>query len=125
MEALLLVFPYYLVPAGLMVGVGIGTAVVLKRPHLFPYDYFAWVLPGLTYWVLVGPLDLEQAFRGKTLANLVEPILIGVISGLLFGLRVLMGVRSDRINKTASLWFVALSNVAAVAVFILMPSLPE
>jgi len=125
MEAFQILLPYYLIPAGLIIAACVSVSLLLQRPRIFPAEYVAWLFPGITYWLLFEPLHLEQAFAGKTLANLIEPIVIGVLCGILFGLRVLVGATNPRLNKVAALWFLGLSNVVALAVFVLMPNLPE
>lgn len=125
MEAFQVLMLIYLVPAGALVGITILVVLVRRKPLLLPFEYVSWVLPGLTYWFLFGPLDLEQAFRGKTCGNIGEPGVVGVITGFLFVARVVIGALNPRWNKIAALCCLVGSNLAALGVLVLMPELPE
>ena len=125
METLPFLMLMYLVPAGILVGITFAVVWKLRRPEIHRFEYVSWVLPGLTYWLLFSPLGLEQAFRGKSMSNLVEPVMVGGIAAAMFVARAVIGARHPRWNRAAAVVCVLGSNLAAAGVFVLMPSLPE
>ena len=125
MEALTALYGFYIVPASVLFGGTIVVVVFTKKPQLFQVEYFSWLLPGNTYWFLSEPLHLEQAFRGKSLANLIEPALVAVTSWLFFVARLIIAARAPRFGRTSAFCCIGLSNLAAFCVLALMPLLPE
>ena len=125
LDTFFLIYGMYFVPTAVLIGATILVARLLRKPVFLSFEYFSWLLPGLLYWLLLVPLHLEQAFRGKTLGNLGEPVFLGVICGVLFVLRSMLGAMAVSRTAPAAWWNLGLSNFAACALFILMPSLPE
>jgi len=78
------------------------------------------LFPFATWWTLLFT-DLSA---GKTLANLIEPVYFAPICGLLLPLsKSLIGSRLPRWASLIISTFIAIAG--ALAVFLLMPSLPE
>ncbi len=94
-----------------------------KRPFLW-FEYVTWVTPGVTYWFLWDIMGWEFAFSGKTMGNLIEPLFLGAIVGVLFVVRVLFGLKRPAQRGTAAAVFLVLSNAAAAAVQIVTPGIP-
>src|SRR5438477_12867698 len=95
-----------------------------KKYPLLRFEYLTWITPGVTYWFLWDIMGWEFAFSGKTMGNLIEPFFLGVIVGVLFVARVLFGLRRPAQRGTAAALFLALSNIAAVAVQVVTPGIP-
>jgi asparagine N-glycosylation enzyme membrane subunit Stt3 len=115
----------YMVPAATLIGSMLMATRFLRKPPILAFEYFTWLLPGITYWFMFAPLGLEQALRGKSLSNLVEPVVVAILAAVLFLVRLIHGARRPTRNRAAACWCVALSNLAAVVVFVATPGLPE
>ena len=126
MEVSLLVLSVYFIPASIFIGTMLVAARLLRRPRVLVFEHFTWVLPGITSWLLLAPLGLEQAFRGKSLSNLArEPRIIAALASVLFLVRLIVGVRLPAHNRSVARWFVGLSNLLAAVVFVAMPGIGE
>lgn len=82
------------------------------------WDLLVFVLP-----FLIWAIAMKYDGAGKSLANLVEPLIFGIVNSLVVSLRLVMGDRKEQ-------WFwstdmLLLSCGVAMAIYGLMPSLPE
>jgi hypothetical protein len=112
------------IPAAPFILVGTLIATRRKKPHIFPFELVAWLLPGILYWMLLEPLGLEQAFLGKSMGNVfAEPLLIGLLTGVLFLLRLAAGAKRPEKNLAAAWSCIVYSVLASVVVFTLVPGI--
>jgi uncharacterized membrane protein len=90
-----------------------------KRVHWKLWELAAFVLPYCTWMVLL----FLGATPSKTLANLVEPLLIGAVIPLAALVRALIGVRITESLSAGTLVGVLCGIAAGLAMF--TPPLPE
>jgi hypothetical protein len=125
MIAFAVLYGLYAVPAVVLFGATLAVLRSRETPRLLGAEYWVWLLPGLVYWALSQPLGLEQAFGGKSLSNLIEPMVLAGTAWMLFLVRLVVAASRPSLNRVAAYLFIGLCNLAALGVLALMPSLPE
>ena len=92
----------------------------LRMKEWYRLDLIAVLAPGVLYWLLD-----ESVNRGKTLANLVEPIWIGFLCGGIFLVRCVIARRYPDRSRRISLYALGAMVLVTVAVYLFTPGLPE
>ena len=115
------ILPFYVVPAGVIVGAAGIVSSVLRRPDIFGVEYVSWLAPGVV-WVFLVTLGFTA--HEKWLGNLYEPVVIGVICGSFFCVRVAVGIKRPELNKRAAIWCIGLSNATTIVLTFFTPPLP-
>ena len=82
-------------------------------------------LPGLFYGFLLETRIYKIIGSGKTLANLVEPMALGILCGVIFFLRCHLGYRQAKTHRHLSWIFFTLMMIATILIMLLVPALPE
>ena len=121
MEALRADMVFYSVPAFILCGAVL--LVARRRVRVFRFEYASWLLPGVTYWFLSEICGLT--FAGKSLANMVEPIVLAGLVAVLLAGRCWLGACRPDLNRTAALTALVSINIAALVVLAAVPALPE
>ena len=127
----LVYFGFYTVPALVLFGATLIAVHLRREGVLLPVDFGGWILPGLVYYgvpQLIYQLrwygiDLEAP--SKSLANIIEPPLVALLSWLAFLVRIRAGTKNPYLNKRAAYWAVGVGVVFAIAVLFFVPGLNE
>ena len=120
-EGPLAVFTLYLVPAALTTAI---IFVLLRRSldvKWYWWETLCLLIPGIIYCLI----DWVNLGKGKSLGNLVEPIIIGVAYAVAIVIRAKLGsIYFDR-NLLFAIIVPIVLTILAVSIYFLMPSLPE
>ncbi len=105
-------------------------SVIVERCVSGRGRYYLWELPTLlipgSVWLILFLADPLHLAGHKSLSNgLAEPLWIGLLCGVLFSLRTVVGVRVADKNKALAAAVPLLGVAVAAAVFILTPTLRE
>ncbi len=88
-------------------------------------DLLVLVIPGNIYAIL-DLIRLDKYIGNyKTLANLVEPLFIGISCGAIFLVRVALGKKYPYASRKLSLLAILLMVILTIGVYVFTPSLPE
>jgi hypothetical protein len=125
------IFGFYAAPAFVLFGITIAAVRFSRAASLLPVEYAAWLLPGLVYWLI--PLlmyearwhGIETQLPAKSLANLIEPVIVAVLCWVVFVGRIAIAKGKPQINRQAAYWSIGVSVAIGIAVLFLMPALPE
>jgi hypothetical protein len=114
---------YYL--AGLAVPcIALFCFVLLANPverRWYRWEIPLAALPGITYWLL----DIVNVPSGKSIANLIEPFILGFAYGLLLLARLVMASQQPKSERILAALAPVLGVLLAVSIFFLTPALPE
>ena len=89
--------------------------------HWFQWEIPLALLPGIAYWWL----DFVNFPSGKSIANLIEPIFVGLGYGVLVLIRLVIASQRPRAERYLAPSVPVFGILLAVAVFFTTPPLPE
>ena len=94
----------------------------LKYKNWKIYDLFTLLLPGLIYSIIE---NIHYFHQHKSLSNIIEPAVIGLIFGICFFLRIFFSRIKPEKTQFFSISAMILMVVVTLCIYFLFPSLPE
>jgi hypothetical protein len=88
-------------------------------------DIFSIIMPGTIYSTLYYYEVESMVGHSKTLANLIEPIMIGVITAVLLLMRCVVANRNKTSSKKIAMVTLILIIIVTISVYLMTPALPE
>lgn len=88
-------------------------------------DIFSMIMPGMIYSTLYYYEVESLVGHSKTLSNLFEPIMIGVMTAGLLLMRCLVSKRNKASSKILSTATLVLIIIVTISVYLMIPALPE
>ena len=88
-------------------------------------DIFSMIMPGMIYSTLYYYEVESLVGHSKTLSNLFEPIMIGVMTAGLLLMRCLVSKRNKASSKILSTATLVLIIIVTISVYLMIPAFPE